>query len=148
MTTNTAVASYKATESMDWTNTTCHNVDSFLLVIWFSLLFLALVVLPLGIASILHCRKASRLRWPLTTKLLVLGGIWTLVIGLVGCVREGASAFTMLSVAGPNTTPNAMFACDISLALQWLLKALIISLAYLAFIAVSIVMLHRRQKDI
>ena len=112
---------------------------------WVGIFLWAILGIPLGILSIVHCTTSRVRQWPLATKLLVIGGIWLLVLGWGGVAQSTISAFSNIA-SGPANA--GLLALDISQAVYSIARALAVCQCYLFFLLISIVIIHFKHRKL
>lgn len=115
---------------------------------WLGILGWSLASLPLGILSIVHCGTSRMRPWPLATKMLMLGSIWVAVLGGAGFVNGSMYALYTMSFMEPGAARQGLLALKIAQALWSPLAALFTCQVNLLFLLISMVIRHRKRRDI
>lgn len=115
---------------------------------WLGILGWTAAALPLGILSIVHCSTSRMRQLPLATKLLILGSIWVMVLGLIGCAQGAIYGFMGVAMAEGGAAQQALVAMNIAHALYSLLAALHVCQFNLVFLLISMVIRHQKRRDI
>jgi hypothetical protein len=111
---------------------------------WAAIFFWAIALLPLGVLSIVHCSSLRSKRWPLTTKLLLFGPVFQLVLGWIGVVQSLIGMFASLGSGAPDA---ALFALNASQSFYSLAGTLFLMQFYLLFFLISFVIIHFKHKQ-
>ncbi len=114
--------------------------------LWLAIFFWAILFLPLGLLSIIHCATARSVRVPLATKLLACGALCVFVLGWLGCAQGLISAFGNMAVMG--SALISILAMNISHALYSTAAALSLCHLYLFFFVISLTIVHFKHKRI
>ena len=115
---------------------------------WMGILGWAAASLPLGILSIVHCARNRIRQLPLATKLLILGSAWVVVLGLAGFSRWAICGFAASALSEAGAAQQAMLAADLLQSFYPLLVALMVCQLNLLFLLISMVIRHRKRRDI
>jgi hypothetical protein len=113
---------------------------------WAGIFFWAILGLPLGILSIVHCAKLRVRQYPLSTKLLILGVVWLFVLGWVGVAHGIIFVFSMLPCGLPDAGFIGFIALNISQAVFPIAGALAVCQLYLVFLLISMVIVHFKHR--
>jgi hypothetical protein len=111
---------------------------------WAAIFFWAIAVLPLGVLSIVHSANLKSKRWPLSTKLLLFGPVFLLVLGWIGVVQGLIGMFAGLASGAPDV---GLFALAVSQSLYSLAGTLFLMQFYLFFFLISFVVIHFKHKQ-
>ena len=112
--------------------------------IWVAIFLWSIALLPLGVLSIVHCSSLRSKQWPLTTKLLLFGPVFLLVLGWIGVVQSLIGMFASLGSGAPDA---ALFALNISQSLYSLAGPLFLMQFYFLFFLISFVIIHFKHKQ-
>jgi hypothetical protein len=115
------------------------------LLVWAGIIFWAVLALPLGVASVIQCATTRIRQFPLTTKLLAVGGVWLFVLGWVGVAQGTIGAFSSLATSAAAANVMAM---GISQAVYSIAGALAVCQHYLFFLLISIVIAHFKHRKL
>ena len=113
---------------------------------WLGIVLWGVLAVPLGILSIVHSARSRVDRWPLATKLLVVGGVWVFILGLTGLVQELIYAFLSMATAEAGAAASCMLASNIGRALYAMFAALCVCHVHLLFLLISVIVLHRKTR--
>jgi len=116
------------------------------ILIWLGMLFWAVAALPLGIVSVIHAATIKTRQLPLATKLLACGGIWVLLLGLLGAVQGAIYSLSTLATMAAGAAASAILALNISQALYSVAAALFLCQGYLFLFVISIGVAHFRHR--
>jgi len=117
-------------------------------ILWLCICFLSLASWPLGIVSIIHCRRMVTQQAPLATKLLGLAVAWLFVLGVLAVAHNMGDALRDLPCRPPGAEWAAIITINVVRASQSALLALGGSVHYMLFVIVSVIIIHRRGRKL
>lgn len=115
---------------------------------WGGIFLSAVLGLPLGIASVIHSTKTRTHHFPLSLKLLICGGVWAFLLGLVGTAQGSIYACCTLAQPVSSMVGQYTLFMDIAYALYSLGVSLLVCQCYLLLVAISVVVLHFRHRKL
>jgi hypothetical protein len=102
----------------------------------------AILLIPLGVRSLIACATLKSKQWPLSTKLLLFGPVFLLLLVLIGVVHYLIYMFTHFCFG------DAMFWANEFQPLYFVAGSLFLMQFYLMFFLISFVIIHYKHKQI
>ena len=115
------------------------------LLTWAAILFWAILLVPLGVRSIISSASLRSQQWPLSTKLLLFGPVFLMVLGWIGVAHFLIRMFSSFACGAPDV---GLFAMNASQSLYSIAGTLFLMQFYLVFFMISFVIIHYKHKQI
>jgi hypothetical protein len=107
--------------------------------IWAAILFWAILLIPLGVRSLIASATLKSKQWPLSTKLLLFGPVFLLLLGFLGV----AHFLIHMCASFTGGTPDiGMFWANAYKSLYSVAGSLFLIQFYLMFFMISFVIIH------